>query len=87
MIVEPQIFVFWTVRRNWIRVFKLHDQGFVFLTLRLVVSLLVMVFLSRVVYGFGASDIANGWVSAPIQLDYETREGHFRLMLIMLGVS
>lgn len=87
VVASAQIFVFWSAHRNWSRVFGLDDQVVVFLTLLLVVSLLVMVFPLRVVYGFGAFDITNGWIPAPFKLDYEMWEGQIRLIFIMLGVS
>ena len=73
--------------RNWSRVYGLDDRAAIVLTLLLVVSLLVMVFPLRIVYGFGASDITNGWIPQPSPLESTLWTDQIRLIFIMLGVS
>ena len=84
---SAQIFIFWTAHRNWSRVYGIDDHVAVILTLLLVVSLLVMVFPLRIVYGFGASDITNGWIPASFPLDREIWVDQIRLVFIVFGVS
>ena len=87
LFASAQIFIFWLAHRNWSRVYGLDDRAAVVLTLLLVVSLLVMVFPLRIVYGFGASDITNGWIPQPFPLESTLWTDQIRLIFIMLGVS
>lgn len=87
LFASAQIFIFWLAHRNWSRSYGLDDPVAVLLTLLLVVSLLVMVFPLRIVYGFGASDITNGWIPEPFPGDPAMWRDQMRVIFIMLGVS
>lgn len=82
-----QVFMFWVAHRNWSRVYGIDNGVAVALTLLLVASLLVMVFPLRIVYGFGAADVTNGWIPTPFELDPASGTEQIRLIFIMLGVS
>lgn len=84
---SAQVFIFWIAHRNWSRVYGLDDGIAVVLTLLLVASLLLMVFPLRIVYGFGASDMAGGWIPPPFDLNPARWEEQIRLIFIVLGVS
>ena len=87
LFASAQIFLFWFAHRNWSRVYGLDDKVAVLLTLLLVVSLLVMVFPLRIVYGFGAADITNDWIPSPFTLHPELWLDELRLIFVMFGVS
>lgn len=87
LFASAQIFLFWFAHRNWSRVYGLDDKVAVLLTLLLVVSLLVMVFPLRIVYGFGAADITNDWIPSPFTLHPVLWLDELRLIFIMFGVS
>lgn len=87
LFASAQIFLFWFAHRNWSRIYGLDDKVAVILTLLLVLSLLVMVFPLRIVYGFGAADITNDWIPSPFTLDPELWLDELRLIFIMFGVS
>lgn len=87
LFASAQIFLFWFAHRNWSRVYGLDDRVAVLLTLLLVVSLLVMVFPLRIVYGFGAADITNDWIPSPFTLHPLLWLDELRLIFIMFGVS
>ena len=87
LFASAQIFVFWLAHRNWSRVYGLDDGKAVALTLLLVLSLLVMVFPLRIVYGLGASAITNGWIPKPFELNDSVWEDQLRVIFVMLGVS
>ena len=87
LFASAQIFLFWFAHRNWSRIYGLDDKVAVLLTLLLVLSLLVMVFPLRIVYGFGAADITNDWIPSPFTLHPELWLDELRLIFIMFGVS
>ena len=87
LFASAQIFLFWFAHRNWSRVYGLDDSVAVLLTLLLVVSLLVMVFPLRIVYGFGVADITNDWIPSPFTLHPLLWLDELRLIFIMFGVS
>ena len=84
---SAQVFAFWVAHRNWSRVYGLDNGVAVLLTLLLVMGLLVMVFPLRIVYSFGASDLSDGWVPPPFELDPVMWAEQLILVFVGYGIS